>query len=64
MFLQAESMSNSWPTSIWWELISCNDKFVPSGSRSSANVRDEEAGNHFEPYKKCVQVMEFSFKIK
>ena len=28
------------------------------------SVGDEEVGNHFEPYKKCVQVKEFSFKIK
>ena len=64
MFLHAESMSqilgllqfggNSF-------LVMMN---IPSGSRSFPNVGDEEVGNHFEPYKKCVQVMEFSFKIK
>ena len=64
MFLQAKKMSNSWPSSIWWQLISCNDKLVPPGSRSFQNVGDEEVGNHFEPYKKCDQVMEFSFNIK
>ncbi|KAM3702216.1 hypothetical protein ACJW31_04G008800 [Castanea mollissima] len=40
------------------------DEHIPSRSRSIPNVGDEEVGNHFEPYKKCVQVMEILFKIK